>query len=241
MTQAQRYQRIADVGVMPVVRAASAGLALHAVDALVAGGIPVIEITLTVPGALGVLRQVADRFGDSVLLGAGTVLQADQARAALDAGAQFIVSPGLNLALLELGQTLDVPVIPGALTPSEIMAALRHGAQWVKIFPCSALGGASYLRALRGPFPDLNMLPTGGVSLANAAEHLAAGAAALGLGSELVKPAELQAGQHASLRERAQQLVSIVRAARSKAPASDITQSAVPIAGAAPETSIRGV
>lgn len=240
MTEAAALQRIADVGVVPVVRVNSAELALQAVDALVSGGIPVLEITLTVPGALGVIEQIAARYGDRVLLGAGTVLRPEQARAAAQAGAQFIVSPGLDPELLQLAAALHVPIIPGVLTPSEIMSALRAGATWLKIFPCSALGGPKYLRALRGPFPQLNMMPTGGVRLDNAAEHMAAGAAALGLGSELVDPAELLAGQHDKLRERAQKLIAIVRAARSKARAPDITQSAGHAAGAVPETSDRG-
>src|SRR5262249_3899364 len=128
---------------------------------------------------------------------------------------------GFDAESVHAAHALDVPVIPGVLTPTEIMAALRAGAEWVKIFPCSALGGASYLRALRGPFPKLKLMPTGGVSLANAPEYIAAGAAAVGVGSELVAEAELAAGQYATLRERALALAAAVRAARSKAPASN--------------------
>jgi 2-dehydro-3-deoxyphosphogluconate aldolase/(4S)-4-hydroxy-2-oxoglutarate aldolase len=161
-----------------------------------------------------------------VLVGAGTVTSAAQARDAALAGAQFIVSPGLDVEIIRAGHALGRPVIAGVLTPTEIMAATRAGADWLKIFPCAALGGASYLRALRGPFPDLQLLPTGGVSLQTAADYLDAGAVALGVGSELVNAAELRAGGEARLRERALAFAEIVRAARSKAPPSDITPSA---------------
>jgi 2-dehydro-3-deoxyphosphogluconate aldolase/(4S)-4-hydroxy-2-oxoglutarate aldolase len=220
-------RRIAEVGIVPVVRVDSAELARVAVEALIAAGIPVVEITLTVPDANAVIEEISRRFEDRVLVGAGTVTSAAQARDAALAGAQFIVSPGLDADIIHAGHALGRPVIAGVLTPTEIMAATRAGADWLKIFPCAALGGASYLRALRGPFPELPLLPTGGVSLQTAADYLNAGAVALGVGSELVNGAELHAKGPAPLRERALAFAEIVRAVRSKAPPTDITPSAV--------------
>lgn len=220
-TRAEVCQQIEAIGVVPVIRATSARLALSAVDALVAGGLAVLEITLTVPDAIAVMREVAARFGQSALIGAGTVLSAADAERAVQAGARFIVSPGFDPEVVRAAHALDVPVMPGVLTPTEIMAATRAAADWVKIFPCSALGGPRYLRSLRGPFPGLPMMPTGGVNVDNAAEYIAAGAVAVGIGSELVDPKELEAGQYASLSARARALVTSVREARSKAMPSD--------------------
>src|SRR5690606_30050613 len=163
-------------GIVPVVRAPSAALAERAVSALAAGGIDVFEITLTVPGALELIASLSQRLGGRGLVGAGSVLSADQARAALDAGAQFVVSPGLDLGVLETALARDALVAPGALTPTEVLAAERAGARLVKIFPCSALGGPKYVRALRGPMPNARLLPTGGVNAATAGEYLRAGA-----------------------------------------------------------------
>ena len=225
MTRTDICNRIEALGIVPVIRVGSAELAMHAVEALVSGGISVVEITMTVPDAVAVINAVAARFGGA-LIGAGTITSADEARRAVGAGAQFIVSPGFDVEIVEAAHALDVPVMAGVLTPTEIMAATRAGADWMKIFPCSALGGPSYLRALRGPFPRVKMMPTGGVTLANAAAYIAAGAVALGVGSELVDEALLETGRYESLSERALSFVTIVRAARSKAPASGITKSA---------------
>jgi 2-dehydro-3-deoxyphosphogluconate aldolase/(4S)-4-hydroxy-2-oxoglutarate aldolase len=241
MTREEICQRVQDIGVVPVVRVSSARLALHAVEALVAGGIPVVEITLTVPNPLAAIGEVASRFAGTVLVGAGTVTSADQARAAIDAGARFIVSPGFDASIVEAAHAAGVPAMPGVLTPSEIMAATRAGADWVKIFPCSALGGAKYLRSLRGPFPQLRAMPTGGVTLATAAEYIAAGAVALGVGSELVDNAELAAGEYARLRERALAFVTIVRGARSETPPPDITENSGHDTDATTRTPSRGL
>lgn len=224
MTRAEICRRMQEVGIVPVVRVTAGRLALHAAEALVAAGIPVLEITLTVPDALSVIREVSARFAGSALVGAGTVTSAEQARAAIAAGAQFVVSPGFDARIVEAAHALDVPAMPGVLTPSEIMAATAASADWVKIFPCSALGGAKYLRSLRGPFPELRAMPTGGVTLATAAEYIAAGAVALGVGSELVDNAELSAGEYTRLRERALAFVTTVRGARSKVTPADITE-----------------
>ena len=240
MTRTDICDRIEELGIVPVIRVGSARLAMHAVEALVLSGVSVVEITTTVPDAVAVIGAVAARFGGSVLIGAGTITSADQARRAVGAGAQFVVSPGFDAEVVEAAQALDVPVIPGVLTPTELMAATRAGADWVKVFPCSALGGPSYLRALRGPFPHVKMMPTGGVSLTTASEYIEAGAAALGVGSELVDSTLLEAGRYESLRERALTFVTIVRAARSKALASDITKSPGQDPGALTPTPARG-
>jgi len=176
MSSEQILKRIGEVGIIPVVRASSSEHALAAVEAVEAGGIPIVEITMTVPNAIATIRQVAASCGDRVLVGAGTISNATQARESIDAGARFLVSPGLSVAVLEVARTLGVPAIPGALTPTEIMAAAEAGAKAIKIFPCGSVGGAKYLKALRGPFPDLNFIPTGGVNPANIGEFFAAGA-----------------------------------------------------------------
>jgi 2-dehydro-3-deoxyphosphogluconate aldolase/(4S)-4-hydroxy-2-oxoglutarate aldolase len=205
------------VGLVPVVRTASTELALQAEDAHLLAGIAVAEITLTIPDALSVIRAVTERHGAKLLVGAGTVQRADEAREAVAAGASFIVSPGFDPDVVHAAHALDVPAIPGVLTPTEIMAAVRAGADWVKIFPCAAVGGAQYVRALRGPFPKLKLMPTGGVTLASVPEYIAAGATALGVGSELVDPKELEAGELTGLRKRARMFGAAVRAARSTA------------------------
>jgi 2-dehydro-3-deoxyphosphogluconate aldolase/(4S)-4-hydroxy-2-oxoglutarate aldolase len=214
MKRADVCQYLERVGIVPVVRAPSPELAVRAAEALLAGGVSVLEITMTVPNAVAVVELLVQRFGERALVGAGTVLDAAQANACLDAGARFIVSPGLDLATVAAVRARDVAVLPGALTPTEVMAAAKAGADMVKIFPCSATGGASYLRALRGPLPHVKLLPTGGVSLATAHEYIAAGAVALGVGTELVDIALLNAGRDQELTHRAEQFVSAVRAAR---------------------------
>jgi 2-dehydro-3-deoxyphosphogluconate aldolase/(4S)-4-hydroxy-2-oxoglutarate aldolase len=152
-----------------------------------------------------------------VLIGAGTVLNSEQATACLDAGAQFLVSPGLSIAVLETAKQRATLAIPGALTPTEIMLATSQGAKLLKIFPCGSLGGAKYLKSLRGPFPDISFIPTGGVNASNAAEFLAAGAFALGVGSELVDSAALREGKFDKITNAAKQLVAVVQSARKHA------------------------
>ena len=195
MKPEQTLDRIGEIGIIPVVRATSSEHALEAVEAIEAGGIPVVEITMTVPNAISTIREVRARSGERVLVGAGTVSNTEQARACLDAGAQFLVSPGLAVSVLELARTLGVLAIPGALTPTEVMAASEAGARAIKIFPCGSVGGPKYIKALRGPFPDLRFIPTGGVSPANATEFFAAGAFAVGMGSDLVDALALRQGR----------------------------------------------
>jgi 2-dehydro-3-deoxyphosphogluconate aldolase/(4S)-4-hydroxy-2-oxoglutarate aldolase len=216
MNRTDVCKRIEEVGIVPVVRAPSAALAVRAADALIAGGVSVFEITMTVPDAVSAIRALVQRFGRRAVVGAGTVLSADEANACIDAGAQFVVSPGTDLPTIAAAHARGVPMMPGALTPTEVITAWKAGADVVKIFPCSAMGGAKYLKALRGPLPQVKVMPTGGVSLATVSEYIEAGAVALGLGSELVDIGALEAGQDRLLTERARELISAVRAAREK-------------------------
>src|SRR5512137_2143682 len=214
MTVADTLRRIEQIGVVPVVRAGSLDEARRAVDAICAGGIPIIEITMTVPDAPAMIREVALQYGDKVLTGAGTVTNATQAEMCLDAGAEFLVSPGLSFEVLRAAAARGKPAIPGVLTPSEIMRALEEGVKVLKIFPCGSVGGPKYLKSLRGPFPEGAFIPTGGVSLANAAEYITAGAFALGVGAELVDLAALRRNDSKKITDAAQALVEAVREAR---------------------------
>jgi len=207
-------QRIREVGLVPVVRAASASEAFAAVEAIRAGGIPILEITLTVPGAIEIIAELTRRLGDDTLIGAGTVLDAETAQRCIDAGARFVVSPALDIPTVELCRRLDVPVFPGALTPTEILTAWRAGASAVKVFPANAAGGATYIKSLKAPFPQIELLPTGGVSLTTAADFIAAGAFALGVGADLVDLAALRRGEADAITEKARQYVTAVATAR---------------------------
>jgi 2-dehydro-3-deoxyphosphogluconate aldolase/(4S)-4-hydroxy-2-oxoglutarate aldolase len=179
-------------------------------EALLAGGVEVMEVTFTVPGTVRVLEQVADRLGDRILLGAGTVLDAETARIALLAGAQFIVSPSLNLDVIRLCRRYDKVVMPGALTPTEVVAAWEAGAHIVKIFPAD-LGGPSYLKAIHGPLPQIRLMPTGGVDLDTAASFLRAGACALGVGGSLVSRQAVESRDVQQIESLARQFVAQVR------------------------------
>lgn len=184
--------RVERAGLLPVIRAKSVEQALALSKALHRGGIESLEITMTVPGATEVIAALKRDIGDTALLGAGTVLSREDAQRCIDAGATFLVSPGHVPGLVETGHKNDCPVMMGALTPSEVLNAWREGSDFVKVFPCSALGGASYLRALAAPFPQVKLLPTGGVTLETIAEYIAAGAAALGVGNALADIALLE-------------------------------------------------
>ncbi len=209
-------ERIREVGLVPVVRASSAEEAFAAVEAIRAGGIPILEITLTVPGAIGIIRELTHRLGDEALIGAGTVLDADTAQECIDAGARFIVSPALDVATIQLCRSLVVPVFAGALTPTEIVTAWKAGANAVKVFPANAVGGASYLKSVKAPLPQIELLPTGGVNLETAADFIKAGAFALGIGADLVDLAALRRGDAAAITEKARQYVAAVAEARMK-------------------------
>ncbi len=201
---------------MPVVRASSPRLAMLAVEAVCAGGIPIVEVTMTVPGAVEVIAQLSKSMGSEVLIGAGTVLDADTARRCIDAGAEFIVSPGFDLETVKFVNHADKLMMAGALTPTEVIAAWKAGSDFVKIFPCGAVGGAKYIKALKAPLPQIPMIPTGGVNLDTAADFIMAGAAALGVGGELVWASALESGNTAPIVEAAQEFVAIVRNARAK-------------------------
>jgi 2-dehydro-3-deoxyphosphogluconate aldolase/(4S)-4-hydroxy-2-oxoglutarate aldolase len=206
--------RIRELGLVPVVRAQSAEEAIQAIDAIRAGGIDVLEITMTVPDAVPLIAQVARKLGKEAVVGAGTVLDAETARAVILAGAQFVVTPTLKAETIACCKRYGIPVFPGALTPTEVLTAWEAGADMVKVFPCSALGGASYIKALKAPLPQVDLVPTGGVNLETAADFIKAGSAALGVGADLVDLKALREGKAALVTERARKLVGIVQAAR---------------------------
>jgi 2-dehydro-3-deoxyphosphogluconate aldolase/(4S)-4-hydroxy-2-oxoglutarate aldolase len=206
--------RIAEIGIVPVIRAESSSQALLAVEALLAGGIPIAEITMTVPCALDAIRECRRVHGARVLTGAGTVLNVQMARQCIDAGAEFLVSPGFAPEALKFAKQHDLIFIPGVLTPTEIMAARNQGADIIKVFPCGNVGGPAYVKALKGPFPDIKIIPTGGVNLTNAADYLKAGAFALGVGSELVDPAALRNSDRQRITELARLFVELVKSAK---------------------------
>jgi 2-dehydro-3-deoxyphosphogluconate aldolase/(4S)-4-hydroxy-2-oxoglutarate aldolase len=214
MTKAEITKKIVDIGIVPVVRAASAAQAIAAAEAVCAGGISVVEVTMTVPGAVEVIAQLVKTMGSAVLVGAGTVLDAGSARRCLDAGAQFLVSPGFDLETVKFANSQGVPIMAGALTPTEVITAWNAGSDLVKIFPCGNVGGAKYIKALKGPLPQIPMIPTGGVNLTTAAEFIQAGSAAVGVGGELILAAALKSGNTREITELAKQYVSIVREAR---------------------------
>lgn len=222
MTRHAVCARILEIGIVPVIRASSARLARIAADAIREGGIPIMEITMTVPGAPEVIRELVRDSGSDLLVGAGTVIDADSARLCIDAGAQFLVSPGFDHGMVNSARDAGVAVLPGALTPSEIMAAVTAGADFVKIFPCAQVGGAGYIKALRGPFPKVRFVPTGGVNLNTAADFLRAGAAALGVGGELVDKNAMESGNVAVLTENARRFREIVTQARSGSGATEV-------------------
>ncbi|HST11714.1 MAG TPA: bifunctional 4-hydroxy-2-oxoglutarate aldolase/2-dehydro-3-deoxy-phosphogluconate aldolase [Terriglobales bacterium] len=214
MNKQQVRDRILEIGVIPVVRAGSAAEALLAAQAVCDGGIPIVEITMTVPGAVEVIRELRKNADASVLIGAGTVLDAEAARRCVDAGAQFLVSPGLNLPTVEFAVHSGTLMLAGALTPTEIMAAWSAGSDFVKVFPCGQVGGAKYIKSLKGPFPQIPLVPTGGVNLNTAAEFIEAGAAALGIGGELVQADALKSGKPDVIVENARKFAAIVKQAR---------------------------
>ena len=218
MNKTEILKRILGTGIVPVVRAPTAKDALQVVDAIRAGGIDIIELTMTVPGAPQVIEELVRRYGDEVIVGAGTVLDRDTARTCIRAGAAFIVSPALDEPTIEFCRGEGVPVMPGALTPTEVLRAWRTGADVVKVFPCGAVGGPSYIRALKAPLPDIDLMPTGGVSLKTAAEFIHAGACALGAGADLVDLGLLREGRVDAITERAKNYVAAIKAARESAP-----------------------
>jgi 2-dehydro-3-deoxyphosphogluconate aldolase/(4S)-4-hydroxy-2-oxoglutarate aldolase len=214
MPKQKTLAAIREIGIVPIVRAASPESALRAAEAIYQGGIRAVEITMTVPGALKVLERVADQFGDRMTLGAGTVLDPETARACMLAGAEFFVTPALKLSTIEMCHRYSKPVMPGALTPTEVQTAWEAGADFVKIFPCGNVGGPRYIKALKAPFPQIEMVPTGGVNLENAADFLRAGAAAIAVGAEMVSAQALAEGRLDVIAETARQFLARVAEAR---------------------------
>lgn len=211
MSKKEVIQQIIKIGVVPVIRASSADEASRAIEAVRLGGINIFEITMTVPDAVELIEKLRKKFGDDALIGAGTVLTPEQARDCIAVGAQFVISPALNLETVAVCRQQEIAVMPGALTPTEIVAAWNAGADFVKVFPAGALGGASYIKSLKAPLPDVKIIPTGGVSLENAADFIRAGASALGVGADLVDLQALRQGNENIITERARRFVEIVK------------------------------
>jgi 2-dehydro-3-deoxyphosphogluconate aldolase / (4S)-4-hydroxy-2-oxoglutarate aldolase len=203
-----------DIGIVPVVRTPSAETAIRAIEAIYAGGIRAAEITMTVPGAVKALEQVAAKFGSKIVLGAGTVLDPETARICMLSGAEFFVTPTLKLSTIEMAKRYSKVICPGALTPTEVLTAWEAGADIVKVFPCGNVGGAKYIKALKGPLPHVEMIPTGGVNLETAGDFLKAGACAVAVGGELVDGASLKAGRYDVIEERARQYLAVIKKAR---------------------------
>jgi 2-dehydro-3-deoxyphosphogluconate aldolase/(4S)-4-hydroxy-2-oxoglutarate aldolase len=217
MTIQDAIRRIGEIGIIPVVRATSVDEATRAVEAICGGGNPIVEITMTVPNAVSVIREVAQQYRGRAVVGAGTVTSAPQAEQCIAAGAEFLVSPGLSAAVLAFARGSGVLAIPGALTPTELMSAQDQGAQLVKIFPCGNVGGPKYIKSLKAPFPSACLIPTGGVNAANAGDFIAAGAFALGVGADLVDAKALREGNLEKISAGARELVNAVAAAREPA------------------------
>jgi 2-dehydro-3-deoxyphosphogluconate aldolase / (4S)-4-hydroxy-2-oxoglutarate aldolase len=216
MEKSHVLERIKSIGIIPVVRASSGDEALAAVEAIKAGGLPILEITMTVPGAVGIIEKIAARYGDEVLVGAGTVLDVETAKDCLRSGAQFVVSPALNLETIAYCREAGCAIMPGALTPTEVVTAWSAGADMVKVFPCGAMGGASYIKSLKAPLPQIELVPTGGVSLTTAASFIEAGAAAIGVGADLVDIKAIRAGQSERITETTRAYIEAVRSARAE-------------------------
>lgn len=216
MEKTQVLAQLRSVGLVPVLRADSVDNALALAEAIAAGGVNILEVTMTVPGAIDVMRRLTRDFPE-VLVGAGTVLDPETARMCILEGAQFIVSPALNLKTIDLCHLYSIAVLPGALTPTEIVTAWQAGADVIKVFPASAMGGASYLKSLKAPLPHIELIPTGGVSLFNAEEFLKAGAFALGVGADLVDARAMAEGRPHNITENARSYLSIVKRFREDA------------------------
>jgi 2-dehydro-3-deoxyphosphogluconate aldolase/(4S)-4-hydroxy-2-oxoglutarate aldolase len=216
MTKQSILSFIRDIGIVPVVRTDSAENAVKAVEAIYRGGIRAAEITMTVPGAIKALEKVADALGDKIVLGAGTVLDPETARACMLAGAQFFVTPSTKLSTIEICRRYSKPIMSGALTPTEVLTAWEAGSDVVKVFPCGNLGGPKYIKALKGPFPQIELIPTGGVNLDTAGEFLKAGACAVAVGGELVDAKSIKEGRFEVIEDRARQYLAVIAKARAE-------------------------
>lgn len=214
MTAPEILSFLVKIGIVPVVRTSSAESAIRSIHAIHRGGISAAEITMTVPGALKALEKIADEFGDKIMLGAGTVLDPETARACMLAGAQFFVTPTLKPSTIEMVRRYSKVICVGALTPTEILTAWEAGADVVKVFPASAMGGPSYIKSLKGPLPHIQMIPTGGVNLETAGPFLKAGACAVAVGGELVDSKLIETGRYDEMEARARQYLDVVAKAR---------------------------
>jgi 2-dehydro-3-deoxyphosphogluconate aldolase/(4S)-4-hydroxy-2-oxoglutarate aldolase len=217
MTSDEVKAQLEAVGLLPVLRAKSISEAHALVEAIYAGGVTVIEVTMTVPGAIDLLRDLKAKYGSKVLLGSGTVTTAAQAQATIEAGAEFVLSPSLHLDVIAKTKELGKVSMPGALTPTEVITAWEAGADYVKVFPCSAMGGPSYLKSLLAPFPQLKLIPTGGVTVATAADFLKAGAMALGVGSDLVNATAIAEGKSWIVTDMAKAYMDVIQETRKSA------------------------
>ena len=215
MNKAEIRARIVEIGIIPAIRLSSAADALFAAEAVSASGIPIVEVTMTIPGAVEVIEELVRDNGD-LIVGAGTVFDLDIARRCLNAGARFLTSPGLDLEIVDFARQHDVLVFPGALTPTEITAARKAGADLVKVFPCSQLGGAAYIRALQSPFPDVPLIASGGVTQQTAGDFILAGAVAVGVGRDLIQPRAIERRERDWIRELARRFLRIVKEARTQ-------------------------
>jgi 2-dehydro-3-deoxyphosphogluconate aldolase / (4S)-4-hydroxy-2-oxoglutarate aldolase len=216
MKKQELKTRVEELGLVPVIRTSSAADARFAVEEVAQAGIPIIELTMTVPGALQVISQVV-RAVPGVILGAGTVLDLDTARACIDAGAQFISTPALDISTVEMvAKDPHILMMAGGLTPTEILSAWRAGSDFVKIFPCSLMGADNYIRTLRRPFPDILLIPGGGITQQNAAHYLLAGASALSIGKELIPPESILLHKPDRIRELTRRFAGIVRSTRAR-------------------------
>lgn len=216
MTKPEVLAQMRELGLVPVLRASSVERAIALADAIAAGGVTCLEVTMTVPSAIEVMRRLAKDRPD-ILLGAGTVLDPETARMCILEGAQFVVSPALNLKTVEMCHRYSIAVLPGALTPTEIVTAWQAGADVVKVFPASAMGGASYLKSVKAPLPQVELIPTGGVSLTSANSFLQAGAFALGVGADLVDEKAIVEGRAATVTQNAHKYLEVVQAFRASA------------------------
>jgi 2-dehydro-3-deoxyphosphogluconate aldolase/(4S)-4-hydroxy-2-oxoglutarate aldolase len=216
VTSQQILSFITDIGIVPVVRTTSAETAIKSIEAIYRGGVRSAEITMTVPGAIKALEKIADQFGDKIMLGAGTVLDPETARICMLAGAQFFVTPSLNLATIEICKRYSKVICAGAMTPTEVLAAWQAGSDVVKVFPANAVGGPKYIKALKGPFPQIQMIPTGGVNLETAGEFLKAGACAVAVGGELVDAKLIGQNRYDRIEELAREYLAVIAKTRAE-------------------------
>ncbi len=212
-------EKIRSVGLVPIVRTPSPEDASRAAEAIIRSGIGIAEVTMTVPNAIRVMEQVVGKYGEEVLLGAGTILDPETCRAAILAGAEFIVMPSLDVRVIETAHRYSKPCFPGALTPTEVVTAWQAGADMVKIFPCGPVGGSKYIKALKGPLPQIEFIPTGGVNLETTPEFIKAGASAVAVGSELMNLKALREGKLETITETARKFMEAVKSARAAASA----------------------